>query len=188
MKKLLIFALLLCAKSLFAQKDTVGLNIPFIDNAVVYERVYNVPNTSQNLLYSNARVWFAGTHPDGGNTHITLKDSVLSRLTGKASYTTDVLYKLLWQTQSFALKYNFTVQIDCKDNKYRIRIYNIECENGNTSAEEMLKALQKPKPLTLGDGGMLKIKDLKQRLQIMSDIVSHLLADVNKKMTDNNNF
>ena len=58
----------------------------------------------------------------------------------------------------------------------------------NSSAEEMLQSLIKSKPLTLGTGDVLKVKDLKQRLGILKTIVTNLLADVNKKMTDNNNF
>jgi hypothetical protein len=186
MKKLLIFAFLLFAKNVFAQKDTVGLNIPLVNNTVAYERVYDVPNSSQNLLYSNARVWFAGTHPDGGNTRITLKDSVLLRVAGKASYAINVPYKVLWNTQYYTSNYNFTVQIDCKDNKYRIRIYNIA--DGIASADEMVQSLIKSKLLTLGTGGVLSIKNLKQRLQILNNITGDLLSDVNKKMKDDNNF
>jgi hypothetical protein len=54
MKKLLILALIIFTKSAFAQKDTVGLNIPFANNTVVYERVFEVPNAPKNMLFGNA--------------------------------------------------------------------------------------------------------------------------------------
>jgi len=188
MKKLLIFAFLLCAGNVFAQKDTVGLNIPFVDNSVVYEKVYNVPKASQSLLYSNARVWFAGTHPDGGKTQLTLRDSVLSRVAGRANYAIDVPYKLLWETQHYTAIYNFTVQIDCKDNKYRLRIYNIQYGEANTPIEEMVQSLAKSKSLTLGTGIRLSKNDLNLRLKMLSSIIDNLVTDVNKKMVDDIDF
>lgn len=198
MKKLLIFAFLLCAGKVFAQKDTVGLNIPFVDNAVAYERVYNVPGVPQNILYGNARVWFAGTHPDGGRTQITLRDSTLSRVAGKANYSIDASYKILWSNQPVTFTYNFTVQIDCKNNKYRIRIYNIQYRQsvdeqsndgkGNIPLEAMMQSLINSKSLNLGAGVRISKNDLKQRLEVLDGIINNLLTDVNKKMVDNNDF
>ena len=63
MRKLLVLALIIFAKSASAQKDTVGLNVPFVNNTVVYEKVFDVPTAPKNLLYSNASLWFAETHP-----------------------------------------------------------------------------------------------------------------------------
>ena len=189
MKNLLIFTFLLCAGKAFAQKDTIGLNIPFVDQSVVYERVYDVPNASQRLLYSNARVWFAGTHPDGGKTQLTLRDSVLSRVAGRSTYAIDVPYKLLWQTEHYTAIYNFTVQIDCKDNKYRLRIYNAQYGNDTPIAiEEMVQSLAKSKSLPLGTGVRLSKSDLKKLLQMFSGIVNNLIADIHKKMVDDINF
>lgn len=188
MKKLLIIAFILCARNVFAQKDTVGLNIPLVNNAVVYEKVYDIPNRPQNLLYSNARVWFAGTHPNGGNIQTTLRDSVISRVAGRAKYAVAVAHKILWSAQSETFTYNFTVQIDCKDNKYRIRIYNIQYGNGAASIEEMIRSLAHSKSLTLGSGYILSKNELKERLQVFNNVAVSLLADANKKMLDNNDF
>lgn len=188
MKKLLIFAFLLSARNVFAQKDTIGLNIPLVDKSVVYEKVYDVPRAPQNLLYSNARVWFAGTHADGGKTQLTLRDTVLSRVTGRATYLIDRTYKVLWQTDSYKVLYNFTVQIDCKDNKYRLRIYNAQFGDANTPIEEMLQSLAKSKSLTLGNGLKISKDNLRENLRIFSKIINNLFADVHKKMVDDNNF
>lgn len=189
MKKLLTIALLLCVKTVFAQKDTVGLNIPFVDNAVVYERVYDVPKASRDLLYRNARSWFATTHPNGGITTLTMRDSVLTRTTGKVHYAIDVPYKVLWGTLTYTSTYDFTVQIDCKDDKYRIRIYNIQAVNGATPVEQLVQSLADAKTLDLGGGiNRLTVADLKKRLQLMSSIVNNLLDDAHRKMTDNDNF
>jgi len=187
MKRLLVLAFLLFAKNVFAQKDTVGLNIPLVDNAVVYERVYDVSKVPQSLLYSNARVWFAGTHPNGGSTQLILRDSVLSRVAGRASYIIQVPNKVLWTTETVTYNYNFTVQIDCKDSKYRIRIYNIQTLNNTTPIEAMLQSLVNSKSF-ISSEGILGVNNLKQRLQILNTVINDLLVDVNKKMLDNNDF
>jgi hypothetical protein len=188
MKKLLVIAFLLCAGNAFAQKDTIGLNIPFVNNSVVYEKVYNVPKASQTLLFSNARVWFAGIHPDGGKTQLTLRDTVLFRITGRASYAIDVPYKILWDTYNYTNIYNFTVQIDCKDGKYRLRISNAQYSAANTPIEDMMQALIQSKSLRLGTGANLSKNDLKERLRMFNNIVNNLMADINKKMVDDNDF
>ena len=95
MKKLIILVLIVFAKSAFAQKDTVGLNVPFVNNTVVYERVIDVPNASKNLLYSNAGLWLAETHPYVADTQVQLVDPVLSRVAGRVTSSTDVSYKVL---------------------------------------------------------------------------------------------
>lgn len=122
MKKLLVIALIFFTKSAFAQKDTVGMNIPVTAGGIVYEKVFDAPGMSKNLLYSNAKVFFIKQHNDKyGNK---LQDSVLYRVIGKDNQSVTIEHKgFLAFSPTFNL--NFLLQIDCKDNKYRCRIYNI---------------------------------------------------------------
>ena len=113
MKKLLILALIIFAKSAFAQKDTVGLKVPFVNNTVVYERVFDVPNAPKDLLYSNAGLWLAETHPYVADTQLQLADPVLSRVVGRVTSSNVVSYKVLWQTNYLTDIYNFTVHTRC---------------------------------------------------------------------------
>lgn len=131
MKKLLIIALLFFAKSTFAQKDTINVNIPMTANGIVYERVFDAPGSSKNLLYSNARVFLIKHQKDRFGDK--LQDSVMYRVIGK-----DNQLVTLERKGFFALSptydFDFLLQIDCKDNKYRCRIYNIVLSENTTPA------------------------------------------------------
>lgn len=190
MKKLLIFAFLLCAKTLFAQKDTVGLNIPFINNTVAYERVFNVPNTTANMLYANAGIWLAETHPYGGSTQLTLNDSNLSRVVGRVKYTVVTSEKILWETNYYNYVSDFTIQIDCRDNQYRVRIYNIQNVVGTTyiPTDELMQSLIKSKSYALDGGGFINTKGLNHLFQTLNTAINNVMTDINKSMMEDNGF
>jgi hypothetical protein len=188
MKKLVIIAFIIFAKSAFAQKDTVGLNVPFVNNTVVYEKVFDVPNTNKSLLYNNAGLWFAETHPYV-DTQLQLSDLDLSRVVGRVTSSTVVSYKVLWQTAYYTIADNFTLQIDCKDNKYRIRIYNIRDRVGTdyVPVDELMLALINSKSYTVNNI-VCKTQDLKQHFKALNTIISNVIADINKNMTVDNSF
>jgi len=190
MKKLLILALIIFAKSAFAQKDTVGLNVPFVNNTIAYEKVFDVPNASINLLYSNAELWFAETHPYVESTQLELADPALSRVVGRITSTAGDSYKVLWQTNYVTYIYNFTLQVDCKDNKYRIRIYNIQDVVGTiyTPIDNFMFSLANSKSYTLANGGVLSTSDLKHRFLGLNIVVNSVMADITKSMLANNSF
>ncbi|WP_184543097.1 DUF4468 domain-containing protein [Mucilaginibacter sp. FT3.2] len=191
MKKLLVLTFIIFAKSAFAQKDTVGLNVPFVNNTVAYERVFDVPNAPKNLLYSNAGLWLAETHPYVENTQLQLNDPVLSRVVGRVKSSTRVATdKVLWQTYYDTITYNFTLQVDCKDNKYRIRIYNIQYVLGAdyASVDDLMLALINSKSYTLTKGAVLKTPDLKQCFQALNIAVDNVLADITKSIVVDNSF
>ena len=192
MKKLLVLAFIIFAKSAFAQKDTVGLNVPFVNNTVIYERVFNIPNVPKNLLYSNAGLWFAETHPYVQDTQLQLVDPVLSRVVGRVkSSTVVVTSKILWQSYYATITYHFTLQVDCKDNKYRIRIYNIQDVIGNDyiPADDLMLALINLKSYTIANTTtVLKTSDLKQHFQALNIIVDSVLADITRSIIADNSF
>ncbi|MGN6181150.1 MAG: DUF4468 domain-containing protein [Mucilaginibacter sp.] len=187
---MLIIAFVFLAKSAFAQKDTVGLNVPYVNNTVIYERVFDAPNTTQNLLYSNAELWLAETHPYIANTQLTLADPALSRVVGRLNSSAGGSYKVLWETQYYTITYNFTLQVDCKDNKYRIRIYNIQDVLGDTYTpiEYLMQSLINSKSYNFANGAVLKTQDLKQRFQALNVIVNNVMAEINKNITEDNSF
>jgi hypothetical protein len=190
MKKLLVLAFIIFAKSAFAQKDTVGLNISFVNNTVVYEKVLDVPNTPKNMLYSNAGLWLAETRPYTADTQLELADPALSRVVGRVTSSISEPYKVLWQTNYFSHTYNFTLQIDCKDNKYRVRIYNIQDVLGTTFTpiDNLMYALINSKSYTLGNGAVLKVPDLQDRFRTLNTVIGDVIADINKSMVVDNSF
>jgi len=190
MKKLLILLLIISAKGAFAQKDTIGLNVPFIDSTVAYERVFDAPNAPKNLLYSNAGLWFAETHPYGGITQLQLQDPVLSRVAGRVTASSRESYKVLWQTNYYSLTYNFTVQVDCKNGKYRVRIYNIQdVEAGyQTPVDDLMQSLIKSKSYSITNTYTLSKSELKRRFKTLNTVVDGVMADIANSILVDNSF
>ena len=191
MKKLIILVLIIFAKSAFAQKDTVGLNVPFVNNTVIYERVFDVPNAPKNLLYSNAGLWFAETHPYVGKTDLQLQDPALSRVAGRIISSVDTSSNAYWNSFHYTYTFNCTIQIDCKDNKYRIRIYNFEDVLDGpvyTPLDNLMQSLINSKSCTLANGGVLKTPDLKIRFQKLNAVINNVMADINKSILADNSF
>jgi hypothetical protein len=131
MKKLLIIALMLFATGAFAQKGSTDLNIPVTAGGIVYEKVFDAPGLSKNLLYSNARVFFIKQYQDKyGNK---MQDSTLYRIVGRDNQCVTIDKKgFLNVSPTYDL--DFILQVDCKDNKYRVRIYNIVLSDNITPA------------------------------------------------------
>jgi len=192
MKKLLLIAFVFFTKSAFAQKDTVGLNVPVTTNGVVYEKVFDVSGISKNLLYSNAKVFFIKQHYNKfGNQ---LQDSVLYRVMGKDNQVVVIQRKGIF-TVSPTYNFDFLLQIDCKDNKYRCRIYNIILSDNitpnaggpaahiYTCAEDLLASLQD------GRGTSYYTKsDIKNIFSAMKIMVNNELLAVQNAMADTDDF
>jgi hypothetical protein len=79
------------------------------------------------------------------------------------------------------------VQVDCKDNKYRIRIYNIQDVFGTiyTPIDNLMLSLINSKSYTLANGGVLKTPDLQQRFKALNTVIDNVMTDINKNITDN---
>lgn len=119
MKKLLIIALLIIPIFGFAQKDTIGLNLPMKEGKIVFENVIEIPNKSKMDLYNNAKQWFVDYFRSSKDV-IQNEDKDQGRIIGKGI----IFIKLkALVTQTYDDK--ITIQIDCKDGKYRYRIYDM---------------------------------------------------------------
>jgi hypothetical protein len=121
MRKILFIVMLFAFKTSFAQQDTVGLNIPTKDQKIIYEGIVDIPNKSKADLYTNAQKWFIDKFTNS-NYIIQHEDEDKGQLISNGTITTAIKGRM-------GIPWNFlnkmTIQIDCKDNKYRYRIYNI---------------------------------------------------------------
>lgn len=135
------------------------------------------------------RFGFAETRPYVADTQLQLTDPVLSRVVGRVTSSMVVSYKLLWQTNYYTIKDNFTLQVDCKDNKYRIRIYNIQDMVGTdyVPVDNLMLALINSRSYATGNV-VMKTSDLKQHFQTLNAIISNVLADITKSMLVDNSF
>lgn len=112
-KALFLVVVLFISSKLFAQDQPTIFTFPVKDNKVIYEEIVDVNNKSALAIYSKATSWYFKNFK-GMENKITISDpSVGQFLADIQSEIDDVFY----------MKY--TLQIDCKDNKYRIRFTNI---------------------------------------------------------------
>lgn len=120
MKNLITIICLIITTIASAQKkDTIGLNLPILNDRLVYEQVVDVPDKSKNQLFSNAKVWMANTFVSSKDV-IQSEDKEAGDIIGKGF--TKVYFKSIVTIERNDY---FTIQIDVKDNKYRCKIHDI---------------------------------------------------------------
>jgi hypothetical protein len=186
MKNLRFIILLFISTSSFAQKDTTGLHIPMSDGAVVYEKVFESPGKSKAELYSNARLWFIERYK--GTNDIVVADSAMSRLVGKGRELVNFTGPM-----NVAMPFDdrLTIQIDCKDGRYRCRIFNMtlisrELDQKDrivTSPEEMVNILN-------GKGGVsgLNRNQARRMIESLNTTIDMTMMSLFKTMTDKDDF
>jgi len=108
------------AANSYAQKDTSGINLPFKDNDIVYEGVVHVPEMSKDDLYKNGKQWFIDSFKNSKNV-IQNEDKEEGKIIGKGSIP--VYYNSMTGTNT--CRDMITIQIECKDNRYRYKIYDM---------------------------------------------------------------
>lgn len=103
-----------------AQKDTVGLNLPYKDGKIVYERIVDVPGLNKQDLYKNAKQWFVDYFKSSKDV-IQNEDKEEGTIIGKGIIPYVFHIKIMG---NYTKNDHLTVQVSAKDNKYRIRIYD----------------------------------------------------------------
>lgn len=103
-------------------------HFPRKEGKIVYEKVDSLEGFSKEQLFGFSKKWFADTFRNAKNV-IQSEDFETGQLIGKGE--TGIVNseykesgKLIW-TDLITSTYKFTIQIDIKDQKYRLRIYDI---------------------------------------------------------------
>ncbi|MDB4926441.1 DUF4468 domain-containing protein [Mucilaginibacter sp.] len=193
MKNLIVLVFILITKITLAQQtDTVGLNTPFINGEVAYQKVFNAPNKPGPLLFSNAQLWFV-KHYKTLNS-IQIQDDVVGRVVGKGVEL--LTFKGMLGING-GYDVDMTIQIDCKDGRYRTRIFNIviETEDINkvktyTNAEHLMNDLLgiKTTVVAANYNNPLNKNQSKRALQSLNVLVDNVMGSINQIMNDNDNF
>ena len=120
----LSFCCILSATKSYAQKDTSGLNMPFKDGTLIYQDVVSTPNIIKSDLYKNAKQWFVDTF-NNSKFVIQSEDKEEGKIVGKGIiYAT---HKALIGASQ--LSTTITIQVECKDDRYRYKIYDMSLES-----------------------------------------------------------
>ncbi|SMC46330.1 DUF4468 domain-containing protein [Pedobacter africanus] len=125
----LILVLLLFPVVCDAQLDTANATLPYRDGKIIYEQVNEMPNISKSEMFGASKKWLADAFKSA-NSVIQSENEPTGQLIGKG-YTT-ISYFKKGSMMGILLDIKFTVQIDCKDGKYRIRFYDLGNETSST--------------------------------------------------------
>lgn len=185
MKTPLIIALLFVAGTAFAQKDTVGLKIPYADGTVVYEKVFDTPGIKKAALFSNSQVWFIQRYT---GRDIVLLDTSLAKIVEIVREPLSFKGPLNINVPCIA---RMTVQVDCKDNKYRCRFYKISISTDRSYTGDKIETTPEELVTTLtGNGTLMSLNKNQARrlLESLNAMVSNTMASLFKTMSDKNDF
>src|SRR5579862_4414223 len=119
MKKFIVVAMCFSWSFLKAQV------FPMVDGKAVYEQIDSV-TASKNELFIRSKIWLVNTFKSSKDV-IQLDDKESGKLMGKGMSMFAVEYGFNKMLISGAIYY--TIQIDCRDNNARIKIYDIQQGN-----------------------------------------------------------
>lgn len=187
MKKLLFLILMLLASNAFAQKDTIGLNLPYKNGTLVYQQVVTTTGQSANLLYSNAELWFAQHSRNGGR--LDLQDTSVLRITGRLNDSISFKGPL---GLSIVSPVRIMIQIDCKDGRYRCRVLDVilQLNDADNKHRYFIKADNMAEQLVNKNATTtyLNNNQAKRALASVNELVDHIMSSVKQTMTDKNDF
>jgi hypothetical protein len=193
MKNLIVLVFILITKITIAQnKDTVGLNTPFINGEVVYQKVFNASGKSDAQLFSNAQLWFIKHYRNPNSLQI--QDEVTGRIVGRG--TELLTFKTVLGMEDTYIV-NMTIQIDYKNSRYRTRIFNIVIEKedsnkvkGFIDAEQLMNDLLgiKNNEILFKNINPFNKKQSKRALQSLNLLVNNVMWSIDKTMNETDNF
>ena len=191
MKKLPLLIFILFAKTAFAQKDTVGLNTPFINGDVMYQKVFNAPGKSNVQLFGNAQLWFIKHYKN--TKSIQIQDDVIGRVIGNGREL--LTFKSILEMER-DYDVDMTIQIDCKNGRYRARIYNIVIETEDTNkaknliyAEQLMNYLLGNKTVALsGSVNPFNKNQSKRALQSLNVLADNIMSSIDQTVSDADNL
>lgn len=103
------------------QIDSTNARFPMKDGHVVYEDIEQVKNLSQAKIYAASKKWIVDYFASA-KAVIQTEDKEAGSLVGVAY--TDLPQSSVWANM-VNMKIKFSFHISCKDDKYRIRLYNL---------------------------------------------------------------
>ncbi|MEZ2338206.1 DUF4468 domain-containing protein [Mucilaginibacter sp. RCC_168] len=178
--------LVLITKTVFAQKDTIGLNTPFINGAVVYEKVFNAPGKSKSDLFNKGQLWLIARYKNIDVIQI-LNDST-GTIVGKGREV--VRFRdILWRDAEF--KADMSLQIDCKDGKYRCRLFNIKIRDTVEGKDIVLGTPEDLMNYLIGNKGnpvRFSKTASKRILQSLNNTMNGVMLAINQSMSQNDDF
>lgn len=124
MKQLLIVFSIILPLLSFAQPQ-----MPLKDGKVFYEVVDTISNTSKADLYNKSKIWFVNTF-NSAKAVLQMDDKEAGIIMGKGITPYNGGNVI---TGPMRNSINYTININLKDNKWRIQVYDIYVSNENAT-------------------------------------------------------
>ena len=198
MKKL-VFILLLPVFC-FAQKEMKDISqeeveaslasIPVVDSQYEYSEVVVLDTLyNRNLLYRNAKLFFAELFKNP-NEILQYDDKEEGKLIGKGSFQVAGSQTFLKTYSTESRNVNFTIEIFCKNGRYKYRIHQVICDfksssnAGNSKDRETGGILSLDQAFEKSQKGMTKKLDRKlfyYSVSGLKETADHIKASMSKK-------
>lgn len=129
MKKYLLMLLVLLPLIANSQElDSAKVGFPVKNGKVVYESIVDIDGVSKETIYAASKKWLADAFVNS-KAVVQSEDRETGQLMGKGSATTSSPTNT-WILANITYNLSFNIQINCKDNRYRIRFYDITSNTG----------------------------------------------------------
>lgn len=187
MKKVLLLCFLMVGFKAFAQDATPQpFLFPTQGDKVVYENIVAVKGLDKEHLYTKALFWttdaFSGLEVDPSNSDPSIQQIGVNVIIPAHDKMSDVYYDV-----------KVDIQINCEDNKYRIRLYNIShTVQGKTKDDDgakFLVGITAEFDNSLAKGEITRypkslIKQLPNRMLTIDNLMNTIISSLNGKMTE----
>lgn len=120
MKKLIIL-LFLFPLFCFSQTDSLLYRLPYKDGKITYENIEEVKGLSKDFIYGFSKKWVMNKFSQQLSRPIKTEDSETGQIISRVASAPIYLSSESIISQQIFL--NFWIQIDCREEKYRIRFF-----------------------------------------------------------------
>lgn len=151
------------------------LNIPIKDGQIFYEQISEASGT-QRQLYMRARKWFVD-HFHNANSVLQYDDKEDGKLMGKAFH----VYDFESGVSTSKVSIYFTLNIDLRDNRYRIQFYDMYGSDKKTNQILQALAAVSASLSTMQTGYYQGMEDMSQHLDVNYNEVYNDFLDGRRK-------
>lgn len=130
MKKLLILIGFI-AFSVATKAQNTLMMLPETDGKITYEKIVDITGKTKDFIFSAANKWMFDSFKEG----VQSADKEQGQILGTGGFQIEEITNFLNPGDNYT--YHFKIQIDCKDNKYRVRLYDLSYYKGSTSIGDL---------------------------------------------------
>lgn len=107
-------------------------DLPIVDEKIIYEKIYDIPNATKEKIYGASKK-FIGINFKSSQDVVQSEDPITGLIICKGNVDAYQSYdQSWWGARMVGGTFHFTMQFDIKDNKVRLRIFDIHTKYAST--------------------------------------------------------